>query len=246
MSYMQLFEGGFQVVYPRGLWSQFSGVVKVLYMASKLFTFTARAPAGSVLTRYFAVKRLPRSYSLSAHTVRTGVEGLVVRRLHNLLDLLRHRAPEARFRVVPLHLLWRHVPRRRHPTGGMDQEYGCELAHARAGGVGEVEGCDAVLQGVGPAQHAPRHAQRGAEGFVHRAVVDHAIHCLRALIICTAFLACFTHSCTTRTAGEILSIAWHAPHTLAVVQTGCMCARALKHDVIPHISQQGSELGNDT
>ena len=31
MSYMQLFEGGFQVVYPCGLWSQFSGVVKVLY-----------------------------------------------------------------------------------------------------------------------------------------------------------------------------------------------------------------------
>ena len=31
MSYMQLSEGGFQVVYPRGLWSQFSGVVKVQY-----------------------------------------------------------------------------------------------------------------------------------------------------------------------------------------------------------------------
>ena len=31
MSYVQLPEGGFQVVYPLGLWSRFSGVVKVLY-----------------------------------------------------------------------------------------------------------------------------------------------------------------------------------------------------------------------
>ena len=31
MSYVQLSEGGFQVVYPLGLWSWFSGVVKVLY-----------------------------------------------------------------------------------------------------------------------------------------------------------------------------------------------------------------------
>ena len=31
MSYMQLSEGGFQVVYPLSLWSRFSGVVKVLY-----------------------------------------------------------------------------------------------------------------------------------------------------------------------------------------------------------------------
>ena len=31
MSYMQLSEGGFQVVYPLGLWSRFSAVVKVLY-----------------------------------------------------------------------------------------------------------------------------------------------------------------------------------------------------------------------
>ena len=31
MSYVQLSEGGFQVVYPRGSWSRFSGVVKVLY-----------------------------------------------------------------------------------------------------------------------------------------------------------------------------------------------------------------------
>ena len=31
MSYMQSSEGGFQVVYPLGLWSRFSGVVKVLY-----------------------------------------------------------------------------------------------------------------------------------------------------------------------------------------------------------------------
>ena len=29
MSYMQLSEGGFQVVSPLGLWSRFSGVVKV-------------------------------------------------------------------------------------------------------------------------------------------------------------------------------------------------------------------------
>ena len=31
MSYVQLSEGGFQVVYPLGLWCRFSGVVKVLY-----------------------------------------------------------------------------------------------------------------------------------------------------------------------------------------------------------------------
>ena len=31
VSYVQLSEGGFQVVYPLGLWSRFSGVVKVLY-----------------------------------------------------------------------------------------------------------------------------------------------------------------------------------------------------------------------
>ena len=31
MSYVQLSEGGFQVVYPLALWSRFSGVVKVLY-----------------------------------------------------------------------------------------------------------------------------------------------------------------------------------------------------------------------
>ena len=31
MSYVQLSEGGFQVVYPLGWWSRFSGVVKVLY-----------------------------------------------------------------------------------------------------------------------------------------------------------------------------------------------------------------------
>ena len=31
MSYMRLSEGGFQVVNPLGLWSRFSGVVKVLY-----------------------------------------------------------------------------------------------------------------------------------------------------------------------------------------------------------------------
>ena len=31
MSYVQLSEGGFRVVYPLGLWSRFSGVVKVLY-----------------------------------------------------------------------------------------------------------------------------------------------------------------------------------------------------------------------
>ena len=31
MSYVQLSEGGFQVVYPLGLWSLFSGGVKVLY-----------------------------------------------------------------------------------------------------------------------------------------------------------------------------------------------------------------------
>ena len=31
MSCVQLSEGGFQAVYPLGLWSRFSGVVKVLY-----------------------------------------------------------------------------------------------------------------------------------------------------------------------------------------------------------------------
>ena len=31
MSYVQLSQGGFQVVCPLGLWSRFSGVVKVLY-----------------------------------------------------------------------------------------------------------------------------------------------------------------------------------------------------------------------
>ena len=31
MSYVQLSEGGFQVVYPLGLWSQVSGVVKVRF-----------------------------------------------------------------------------------------------------------------------------------------------------------------------------------------------------------------------
>ena len=31
VSYVQLSEGGFQVIYPLGLWSRFSGVVKVLY-----------------------------------------------------------------------------------------------------------------------------------------------------------------------------------------------------------------------
>ena len=31
MSFVQLSEGGFQVVYPLGLWSLFSEVVKVLY-----------------------------------------------------------------------------------------------------------------------------------------------------------------------------------------------------------------------
>ena len=30
MRYVQLYEGAFQVVYPLGLWSRFSGVVKVL------------------------------------------------------------------------------------------------------------------------------------------------------------------------------------------------------------------------
>ena len=41
MSFMQLSEGGFQVVYPLGLWYQSSGVVKsYIDMASKLFTFT--------------------------------------------------------------------------------------------------------------------------------------------------------------------------------------------------------------
>ena len=42
MSCVQLSEGGFQVIYPLGLRSRSSGVVKVLYMdmASKLFSFT--------------------------------------------------------------------------------------------------------------------------------------------------------------------------------------------------------------
>ena len=46
MSYVQLSEGGFQVVYPLGLWSQFSGVGSPELSkfdsdtASKLFTFT--------------------------------------------------------------------------------------------------------------------------------------------------------------------------------------------------------------
>ena len=31
MSYVQLSEGGFQVGYPLGLWSRFSGVVKLLF-----------------------------------------------------------------------------------------------------------------------------------------------------------------------------------------------------------------------
>ena len=31
MSYLQLSEGGFQVVYPLGLWSRFSGVVNVRF-----------------------------------------------------------------------------------------------------------------------------------------------------------------------------------------------------------------------
>ena len=31
MSYVQLSEGGFQVVYPLGLWSRFSGVVTVRF-----------------------------------------------------------------------------------------------------------------------------------------------------------------------------------------------------------------------
>ena len=31
MSYVQLSEGGFQVVYPLGLWARFSGVVKVRF-----------------------------------------------------------------------------------------------------------------------------------------------------------------------------------------------------------------------
>ena len=31
MSYLQLSEGGCQVVYPLGLWSRFSGVVKVRF-----------------------------------------------------------------------------------------------------------------------------------------------------------------------------------------------------------------------
>ena len=40
MSYVQLSEGGFQVVYHLGLWSRSAGVVKLyMDMASKLFTF---------------------------------------------------------------------------------------------------------------------------------------------------------------------------------------------------------------
>ena len=31
MTYVQLSEGGFRVDYPLGLWSRFSGAVKVLY-----------------------------------------------------------------------------------------------------------------------------------------------------------------------------------------------------------------------
>ena len=31
VSYVQLSEGGFQVVYPLGLWSRFSGVVKIRF-----------------------------------------------------------------------------------------------------------------------------------------------------------------------------------------------------------------------
>ena len=47
MSYVQLSEGGFQVVYPLGLWSRSSGVVKFksyMDMASTLFTFTFTWP----------------------------------------------------------------------------------------------------------------------------------------------------------------------------------------------------------
>ena len=41
MSYLQLSEGGFQVVYPLGLWSRSPELSKSdLDMASKLFTFT--------------------------------------------------------------------------------------------------------------------------------------------------------------------------------------------------------------
>ena len=40
MSYLQLSEGGFQVVCPLGLWSRFSGAKSDLDTASKLFTFT--------------------------------------------------------------------------------------------------------------------------------------------------------------------------------------------------------------
>ena len=41
MSCVHLSEGGFQVVYPLGLWSRSSGVVKsYMDMASKFFTFT--------------------------------------------------------------------------------------------------------------------------------------------------------------------------------------------------------------
>ena len=40
--YVQLFEGGFQVVYPLGLWSRSPSELSKSYtdMASKLFTFT--------------------------------------------------------------------------------------------------------------------------------------------------------------------------------------------------------------
>ena len=47
MSCVQLSEGGFQVVYPLGLWSRSSGVVKFksyMDMASTLFTFTFTWP----------------------------------------------------------------------------------------------------------------------------------------------------------------------------------------------------------
>ena len=41
VSCVQLSEGGFQVVYPLGLWSRSSAVVKAFMdMANKLFTFT--------------------------------------------------------------------------------------------------------------------------------------------------------------------------------------------------------------
>ena len=43
MSYVQLSEAGFQIVYPLGLWSRFSAVVKVL------FGFGRLSPACQVL-----------------------------------------------------------------------------------------------------------------------------------------------------------------------------------------------------